>query len=68
MFQFTTQRPPTTYDIYGQPHATALAKHLRRGQPMTRRTRTDRLAAWLLVAGLGYLGYEILPAMIREIW
>jgi hypothetical protein len=64
---------PVTYDHHGQPHATDLAKHLRRahwpaGRPMTRRTRADRLAAWLLVVSIGYLGYQILPTMILEVW
>ena len=62
-----------TYDHHGQPYPTDLARHLRRadwptGRPMTRRTRADRLAAWLLVVSIGYLGYQILPTILQEVW
>jgi hypothetical protein len=67
------RKHPITYDRHGQPYPTDLARHLRRadwptGRPMTRRTRADRLAAWLLVVSIGYLGYQILPTILQEIW
>ena len=59
---------PVVYDYRGNPIATSLTKHLKRGAPLTRRTRGDRIAAWAVVVCAAVLAVQILPTLVAEVW